>query len=181
MKIDFKGLSEAARKLVGKYKFVVIIAAAGIFLMLIPSFTGDPQKTADAVLLDHFDLQDYESKLEQILGLCRNVGRVRVMLTLDSTMESVYAQEKRNNTTRSGTGDVLGDVRSDSESSLSIVSGGSGVTQPVTIKQIYPRFSGALVVCDGADMATVRLEVVQAVASLTGLSSTKITIIKMKE
>ena len=39
---------------------------------------------------------------------------------------------------------------------------------------------GAVVVCDGADSATVRLRIMQAVSALTGLGSDKISVIKMK-
>ena len=40
--------------------------------------------------------------------------------------------------------------------------------------------SGAVVVCDGADAAAVRLYVTNAVMSYTGLGSDRITVIKMK-
>ena len=40
--------------------------------------------------------------------------------------------------------------------------------------------AGALVVCDGADSASVRLAIIQAVSSLTGLGSNKIAVVKMK-
>ena len=40
--------------------------------------------------------------------------------------------------------------------------------------------SGAVVVCDGADTASVRLYVTNAVMSYTGLGSDRISVIKMK-
>ena len=49
------------------------------------------------------------------------------------------------------------------------------------IKQIIPpEYRGAVVVCQGADHAAVRLTVVEAVRSVTGLSSDNITVLKMK-
>jgi stage III sporulation protein AG len=47
-------------------------------------------------------------------------------------------------------------------------------------KHIYPEYLGALVVAQGADNATVRLELLRAVASLTGLGTDRITVTKMK-
>ena len=38
---------------------------------------------------------------------------------------------------------------------------------------------GVVVVCEGADKAKVRLEIIQAISSYTGYSSEKITILKM--
>ena len=40
--------------------------------------------------------------------------------------------------------------------------------------------NGAVVVCDGAELATVRLDVTNAVISYTGLGSDKISVMKMK-
>ncbi len=40
--------------------------------------------------------------------------------------------------------------------------------------------SGAVVVCDGAELATVRLGVTNAVMAYTGLGSDKISVMKMK-
>jgi stage III sporulation protein AG len=49
------------------------------------------------------------------------------------------------------------------------------------VKTIYPVYQGALVVCEGADSATVRLEIIRAVAGLTGLSTDKIVVAKMNK
>ena len=40
--------------------------------------------------------------------------------------------------------------------------------------------SGAVVVCDGAELATVRLDVTNAVMAYTGLGSDRISVMKMK-
>ena len=53
-------------------------------------------------------------------------------------------------------------------------------TQGVGRAEVLLSASGAVVVCDGADSALVRLNVTNAVMSYTGLGSDKITIIKMK-
>ena len=41
-------------------------------------------------------------------------------------------------------------------------------------------YTGAVIFCQGADSAAVRLQVVEAVAVYTGLSSNKIMVLKMK-
>ena len=46
--------------------------------------------------------------------------------------------------------------------------------------RIYPKFSGAIVVCDGADKASVKLMVLSAVSAATGLSSEKISVLPGK-
>ena len=58
-------------------------------------------------------------------------------------------------------------------------SGGADV--PVERKTVYAQYRGALIVCAGADSPQVRLDLVNAVAGLTGLSTDRITVVKMKQ
>ena len=55
-----------------------------------------------------------------------------------------------------------------------------GSDVPVVRQTVYGQYRGALIVCGGADSPSVRLQLVNAVAGLTGLPSDKITVIKMK-
>lgn len=52
--------------------------------------------------------------------------------------------------------------------------------QDVGRAQVLLSKNGAVVVCDGAELATVRLNVTNAVTSYTGLGSDKISVMKMK-
>ena len=109
---------------------------------------------------------------ENSVGLTiEGVGRVELMLSLDQTEEAVYAVNTRQ--TAGG-----GDSRS-YESDLTVVSDGSYGETPVTVKNLLPTFRGAVVLCDGADDAGVRLAVTQAVGTVCGLGADKITVLKM--
>ena len=57
---------------------------------------------------------------------------------------------------------------------------GSAQKSPVVQSIVYPEYQGALVLCEGADRAGVRLAVIEAVSSLTGLGSNKIAVVKLK-
>ena len=61
-----------------------------------------------------------------------------------------------------------------------IVSAGSGTQAAVERKTIYPQYLGAVVVCEGAASPQVRLDVLQAVAQFTGLSTDKISVLKLR-
>ena len=43
-----------------------------------------------------------------------------------------------------------------------------------------PVYLGAIIVCQGGDQPAVKLSIVQAVSSVTGISSERITVLKMK-
>ena len=60
-----------------------------------------------------------------------------------------------------------------------IISNGDG-ENPVVTKYIYPEYQGALVISQGAQNPDVRLQLTNAVASLTGLTTDKVTVVKMK-
>lgn len=54
-------------------------------------------------------------------------------------------------------------------------------TQGVGRTEVIVSESGVVVVCDGAEDAKVRLDIIRAVGSYTGFASDKITILKMTE
>ena len=54
-------------------------------------------------------------------------------------------------------------------------------TEQGLIRQVLPpQYRGAVIVCQGGDRASVRLNIVEAVSAVTGLTSDKITVLKMK-
>ena len=155
-------------RVLDKYKFVALILCIGIVLMLLPVGKTDTynQKEQTRETQESFDLDALEHKLEAALSEINGVGTATVVLTLKSSGEDVLAQDVSQGTSM--------------ESETVIVSTGSGTEQAVSIKTIYPEFQGALVICDGAGNAGVKLEVLQAVSAITGLSSDKISICRRK-
>ena len=89
------------------------------------------------------------------------------MLTTSGSEEIFYQTDTR----------VSGDTR---EETTAFSSTQSTQKTPVVTKTKSAPYLGAVVVCDGADSATVRLRIMQAVSALTGLGSDKISVIKMK-
>ena len=58
---------------------------------------------------------------------------------------------------------------------------GTGREETGLVRQVKePTYLGAVVVCQGADNAAVRLAVVEAVRSATGLTTDRISVLKMK-
>ena len=73
-----------------------------------------------------------------------------------------------------------GDSRTSARTTV-LSRGSGGGDLPVERKTVYGEYRGALILCTGADSAQVRLDLVNAVAGLTGLSTDRITVIKMKQ
>ena len=155
-----------------KYRAVLAVLLAGVLLLASGHSGNEPAQTASAgtAASQEFDLNGFQQELQAQLTAIDGAGRVALMLSLDQTEEAVYAVNTRQT---SGS-----DSRS-LESDVSVVSNGSYGETPVTVKSVLPVFRGAVVLCDGADDASVRLAVTQAVSTVCGIGADKVTVLKM--
>ena len=156
----------------GKYKYALLVLLLGIVLALIPT-GGKQQSAASAPDTRQAELSQLEETREALRALLRQVdgaGEVDVLLSYSAGAEQVYQTDRESS--RSG---------EDTQQKTTAVLQQSGSERtPVVRKTLYPVYQGAVVVCEGAERAAVRLAIVEAVSSLTGLGSDKISVIKMK-
>ena len=149
-----------------KYRLAVMVLLAGIGLMLLP--TG--QKESPSVLPAEPEIS-LQASLEAILGQIEGAGRVQVLLTEKSGAETVYQMNEDR---------AAGDDREDTRREAVLISDGSREKTGLVRKINRPTYQGAVVVCQGADSAAVRLAIAQAVKSATGLTADCISVLKMK-
>ena len=147
-----------------QYRYGILILLLGIGLMLLPSGGRDMQ--SDPEIRQEAAMSISES-LEQILGQIEGVGRVKVMLTQSAGEITIYQED---------TDHSADTVREDTV----LVTGESRQEMGLVRQVIPPKYQGAVVVCQGGDRAAVRLAIVDAVAAVTGLTSDRITVLKMK-
>lgn len=161
------------RTLFHKYQYVLFVCFVGLLLLLWPQ-----KKVETDVIAQDEDPSDevfaLEARLEEILEAMEGVGRTKVVLTVRTGKEMVYASDRSESLSQNE-----GSGTSSRQTELVTVNRG-GEQMPVALQQIAPVYQGAVVVCQGADSASVRLFVTQAVQSLTGLTSDRIVISKMK-
>jgi len=176
-------------KRVEKYKYLALVVAVGVALLMIPTGSGPPESatgppgyvepSARQPAAD-FTVEAMERKLQSALAQTEGVGRVTVALTVAGSPAAVYAENQRSRTRSNWLDGATVSHEQDAESQVVMASGASGGTQPVAESTRYPDFIGALIVCDGAGDPTVQLRIAGAVASLTGLTYDKIAIVPMK-
>ena len=109
----------------------------------------------------------------QILATMSGVGEVRVLLTKETDGKQELAQD----TELAYSGDTRAPDDYSRRSETVLVDADSG-DEPVVTTKSYPTYRGALVVCQGGDRADVRLAVINAVSTLTGLSADRIAVEK---
>jgi len=145
-----------------KYQYVLYVVLLGVFLMLLPQPAAESQKEVPA---ENAVVPDLEAELSEILSQISGVGKTRVLLTEASGSRTIYQMDTGQNQSHEDTVIVTDGNREE-----------TGL-----VKQILPpEYKGAIIVCQGGDSATVCFRVVDAVKSVTGLSSNSITVLKMK-
>lgn len=163
-RIDF---AVKVKQLLGKYKFALLILFAGIFLMVIPekeTIEVEEKGEVQQILTP-------AQELEEILGQIDGVGMVKVLLTESAGAQTIYQTDD----------DITRSEDSERKNTQTVIVSGSNREELGLISTVKaPIYLGAIVVCQGGDMANVKLAVVQAVSNVTGISSDRISVLKMK-
>ena len=155
--------------LVKQYRYGFLILLLGVGLMLIP--TGEMDQTATEAATASPSELSMEEKLADILSRMEGVGKTQVMLTYAMGEETIY--EIREDSS-------LSDSSENFSREPVIITGSDRAEQGLVQQVIPPVFRGAIVVCQGGGSPTVRLAIVEAVSSVTGLTADNITVLKMK-
>ena len=141
----------------------------GIFLLCIPE--KEPEELIRQTQETVQQQKTLEQELEDVLSKLDGAGKVRVLLTESSGSETYYQQDEDRMEDEGGK-----QIRSDT-----VILTDSGRGQSGLVRRVDPPvYLGAVVLCQGADSARVKLAVTEAVANATGLSTDRITVLKMK-
>lgn len=155
---------ERVLEYIKKYRHVLLILLIGVLFMIFPSAEepeAQPQPSASEAAPS---LQD---SLAEILSKVSGAGKVEVLLTQAAGEQTLYQTDE--------------DLSSDDVRRDTVLITNSDREEVGLIKQVNPPvYRGAVVLCQGADSAAVRLSIVEAVMSVTGLTSDCITVLKMK-
>lgn len=159
-----------------KYKYVLLTALLGVLLLLLPQ----NEKAADSgsatpSAAENFDREALQNEMEDILSSLDGVGKLSLMLTVEGGGAYELAQDETASLKARGE-----EVDEQTRKTETVVLGSGTSAEVVVTHSRYPRFVGALIVCEGGDRADVQLKVTQAVSALTGLSSERISVVKGK-
>ena len=146
-----------------------MVLLIGIFLLCLPR--QEPQTGVSPQQETVQQQTTLEQELEDVLSKLDGAGKVRVLLTESSGSETYYQQDEDRMEDEGGK-----QIRSDT-----VILTDSGRGQSGLVRRVDPPvYLGAVVLCQGADSARVKLAVTEAVANATGLSTDRITVLKMK-
>ena len=157
-----------------RLRLIFTLGIAGMALILLSDILPNkkaqppPQENTSRQSLDETEQyrSSLESQLAEIIEGINGAGNAKVMITVGSTREYVYAEKS----------DIDRSTRTGEESSRSkgepVMNGDS----PVLRKILSPQVSGAAVVCEGASDPATRERIINTVAAVLGLPSSRISV-----
>ena len=164
-----KKLPKLSEKLKKDKKLLLTVAAGilGIVFIVISEFIP---KSSYKNSVSSYE-ETLEKRLESIISSVDGAGRVQVMVTLDTSEQTQYAKDEKEN---SKSGDKSSEKSYEKKFVLTDDDGG------VVLKTTEPEVRGVIVVCDGGDNAAVKNGITSAVRAALSVDSNKITVLKMK-
>jgi stage III sporulation protein AG len=185
-------------------RWLLIIGGIGAILMLLNSFLSfqtvppptqpgenaqTPEQAAflgkdsgDPESIDTIE-QTLENRLKDILEKIVGVGSVDVLITVESTEETVLKENEKESQQITDETDKNGGKRhvtSITKEGQVVLYESSGGQTPYVIKRIKPAIRGVLIVAKGAENATVRRLIVDAVEKGISVPVNRISVVPRK-
>ncbi len=194
MKIKSEQLLKSIIGKKGGKEAILIVLIVLLFLL----YFGIPEDSAEEDLAPNLAPMTYEyeddselfevknkmeSELQSILGAISGVGDVKVTLSIENSIETIYEKEEstvENIQEEIDTGGSTRSTVSQNETSKPATVGTSSGEEPLKIKELSPTITGVVVVAEGMVSPITKEEVFEATKVLTGLPSHKIVVLEMK-
>ncbi len=125
---------------------------------------------------------ELEARLTVLLGQIEGAGAVQVMVTVSRSSELLLQSDTSREESVIRETDSQGGIRDNTslrEDRQTVLTGGSGTSQPYVVGKIMPQVEGVVVACEGGDRPTVQAEISAAVQALFDLAPHKIKVCKM--
>ena len=170
-----------------RVKLIVALGVIGIALILLSDILPEGKKSVEPVQTEQTDFYAVADALEErltgIISGIEGVGKAKVLVTLESGVRYVYAQETKTSSDSSSDGGAGQEQKmrsSDSaEEKYIFIEDENGRRRALLITTVEPVVKGVVIICEGADNAKVKLRVMNAVTVALGISSARVSIEKM--
>ncbi|MBQ6708948.1 MAG: hypothetical protein IJM97_08375 [Clostridia bacterium] len=157
-------------KLKENKKLAIILILAVLTIVLIVASELIPKEKEEIIEevndIEYSYAENLETKLSTMISNINGAGNTKVLVTLKSSSESVYAYDSN--------------VNDDKQEYKYILLKNGSTQDGLLLKMTAPEIRGVAVVCEGASSATVRKDITDMITSVLDISSNRVSVIKMK-
>lgn len=190
-KLENEGNATNKKKIENLVVFAVILI---ITIIIINMILGDGKKNTSKEQVNSSSKQlatkennsednSLEEKLKNILQKIQGVGKVEVFVNYSESSETVAMYNENSKVSSTEETDTSGGKRiieqTDTQKDI-VYKEESGEKIPITQKIIQPKIEGAIITAQGANNASIKANIVQAVEAATGLATHKIQVFEME-
>lgn len=169
--MEIKPVVDKIGQFIKKNQYIFLIVIIGLILLIIPSRSKKEETDAVVVQESEHPSENLEFTLSELLSKVKGAGKVEVLLTLNTGEEQLF----QTNETNHGSQDTT-----NKQTDTVIITNSNHNQTGLVRKTLAPIYRGAVVICEGADNPSVQLAIVDAVSNATGLSTNRISVLKMK-
>lgn len=173
-----------------KLKLIILLGLAGMALILISQFTGGDSKpdssqinTATAEFTSEQYIAKMEEKLTGLITGIEGVGKAQVMVTLESGVEYIYAQEEKRNVDKTqdpGTAEAVGKTyQKENIEQKYILVDTNGKKQALVKTLLEPKIQGVVIVCEGGGDPLVQQNLTHVLTTALHIPSTRVCVVKI--
>lgn len=190
-KLENEGNATNKKKIENLVVFAVILI---ITIIIINMILGDGKKNTSKEQVNSSSKQlatkennsednSLEEKLKNILQKIQGVGKVEVFVNYSESSETVAMYNENSKVSSTEETDTSGGKRiieqTDTQKDI-VYKEESGEKIPITQKIIQPKIEGAIITAQGANNASIKANIVQAVEAATGIATHKIQVFEME-
>lgn len=171
-----------------RIKLFVALGLLGMIIIGISSFFSKNEEQPIVTTTAEVTAEDYrvmmEKQISDLVTSIEGVGKAKVMVTMKSGVEYVYAKEEKQNTdtTKGATGgNQTTQQRDNYEQKTILVEDQNGRKTALIRTTLEPTIRGVVVVCEGGNNILVQQKVIDAVKVALGIGSNKVCVSALEE
>ena len=172
--MNYKAITEKIKVLISDKKIsAILVLIVLVIIILLINTTEDktnlPENTETTTAISVLSITDIQSeienRLEEMIRTVHGAGNVRVMVSLSSSGEYIYAENSR----KENNGE-----KQMQDNEIVIYESDNGNDEGLIVSVKSPEISGVAVVCDGGNSSVVRAEITELVTSLFGIGADRV-------
>ena len=160
-----------------RFAIIIVLCFLLIFIIIFSEMFSKSNK--DQIKENNKSYTNYaetlEIKLENIISSINGAGDCKIMVTLETGEENVYAKQAKNQNE-----DKSEFTKTLDEYEYVILKSSSSTEEGMLLKVVEPNIRGVAIVCRGGDDPQVKEEIISAVSAVLNIKTNKISITKMK-